>query len=230
MHRPFCVVGALATLCAAGSAVAAPVFISPGASPYLSQADSPFQPMLGTAEYFWLEDFEDGLVNTPGLSASEGIVYSGNPITDSVDGDDGVLDGSGLDGHSFFYPFNENPHLRFEFDSEVLGVLPNHAGLVFTDGCLNQLVTFRAWDANGDEIGAISTTLGDADLRGTAADDRFFGIVHEGGISAIEISLSPFGGMEVDHVQYMYAPLPAPPALALLAGIVAAGSSRRRRS
>ena len=73
-----------------------------GPTPYLSTADSPFP--LGSGG-FAFEDFEDGLLNVPGVTGSGGIVtstqYPGT-IIDSVDADDGVLDGTCLDGDSYF--------------------------------------------------------------------------------------------------------------------------------
>ena len=61
-------------------------------NPYDSAADSPFN--SAAYAYFYLEDFEDGLLNTPGVTASTGGVTSvvfGPNIHDSVDLDDGVF-------------------------------------------------------------------------------------------------------------------------------------------
>src|SRR5512138_1593890 len=74
-----------------------------GPTPYLSSADSPFAGVSFT--YFHLEDFEDHLLNTPGVTGSDGGVASvvfGPSIHDSVDGDDGSIDGSGLNGDDWF--------------------------------------------------------------------------------------------------------------------------------
>src|SRR5437660_5467467 len=60
---------------------------------YARASDSPFAG--GSFSWFYLEDFEDHLFNTPGASASAGGVTSvvfGPSIHDSVDFDDGVLD------------------------------------------------------------------------------------------------------------------------------------------
>ena len=70
-----------------------------GPTPYSSFADSPFAG--GSFSWFYVEDFEDGLINTPGVSVSpltSAMAVGG--YTDSVDGDDGVIDGSGSGGHS----------------------------------------------------------------------------------------------------------------------------------
>ena len=62
---------------------------------YLSQNNSPFRNLNNT--YFHLENFEDHLFNTPGVTASAGGVTSvvfGPSAHDSVDADDGVIDGT----------------------------------------------------------------------------------------------------------------------------------------
>src|SRR5436190_16973163 len=73
-----------------------------GPTPYLSSSDSPF---IGPFfSYFNLENFESGALSVPGVTPSVGMVIGpGGGLTDSVDADDGVIDGSGLLGHSFFF-------------------------------------------------------------------------------------------------------------------------------
>ena len=66
---------------------------------YLSEADSPFNGY--DFDSFYLENFEDGLLNVPGVSASTGSVVGPGGATDSVDGDDGTIDGSGTSGKSY---------------------------------------------------------------------------------------------------------------------------------
>ena len=74
-------------------------------SPYLSFSDSPFN---GTA-----------------AGASDAA-------RDSVDGDDGAIDGNGNGGHAS-YTNRESTSITFTFGASVLGGLPTHAGLVWTD-------------------------------------------------------------------------------------------------
>jgi hypothetical protein len=169
-----------------------------GPTPYLSQADSPFD-LSGLGVSFYLEDFEDGLLNTPGVTASAGDPYPPTGITDSVDGDDGHIDGSGTAGHSFFYGSGATG-IRFTFNADQLGFLPTQAGIVWTDGA--GTTTFEAFDANGASLGQIGpVAIADGSIAGTTAEDRFFGVIHDGGISAIKIS-NTSGGIEVDHLQY----------------------------
>jgi hypothetical protein len=193
----------LLALCAS-TQIHAQTFLNP--TPYLSKADSPFVG-LGC---FYLESFEDAVMNTPGLSADQGGVTSvifGPSGHDSVDADDGAIDGSGSLGDSFFNPIGSNG-VKFSFDPGALGTLPTRAGLVWTDG--GGMATFEAFDAGGALLGSIGpVAIGDAGSSGETAEDRFFGVVFSGGISAIRIS-NTSGGLEVDHVQYgLSAALPA---------------------
>jgi len=211
-----------------------------GPTPYLSGADSP---LFGISySYFYLEDFEDGFLNTPGASATMGWHALGpGTLTDSVDADDGVVDNSGADGHSF-YSGNTHSSLTFTFSAASLGGnLPTHAGLVWTDvgNATPALgigsVTFSALDANGNSLGSIGPfTLGDGTALSATAEDRFFGVIHAGGISSFTISTDNSLDWEVDHLQYGFLPggnvVPEPGALiTLLGGALSGGSLLLRR-
>ncbi len=72
-----------------------------GPSPYLCDtgcaSDSLFNGL--SFDYFYVEDFKDGMLNTPGVfQDGTGAPTAPGALTDSVDADDGVIDGSGLDG------------------------------------------------------------------------------------------------------------------------------------
>ncbi|MGZ8171941.1 MULTISPECIES: CHAP domain-containing protein [Methylobacter] len=176
-----------------------------GPAPYLSSRDSPF---FGTKfSYFYLEDFEDGLLNTPGVTASFGwSVISGNNDVDSVDADDGIIDGKGNTGKSFFSDFVTN-RLTFTFNAAALGGnLPTHAGIVWTDAnasASRRQVEFSALDSSGTSLGSIGPfELGDDVINGTTAEDRFLGVYNPSGISSITISMPGSNNWEVDHLQY----------------------------
>lgn len=205
------VVGALS-----GRVMAGATFIFDD-TPYVEPGDSPFD-LFGPGSDFFLEDFEDGLLNTPGLMGFGGEIKFPGPFTDSVDADDGIIDGFGIDGHSYWSFFGETgsgPLVRFEFDADVLGNLPGSVGVVWTDGNVMATTVFEAFGPKGESLGTIGPLLlGDDKHQGGTAEDRFFGIVFEGGISAIEIS-ADLGRIELDHVQYGDV-IPAPGVLALL--------------
>lgn len=205
-------------------------FYAPGETPYLSISDSPFSAFSSTWNYSWVEDFESGAVQVPGMGLNTGHVIGNGWNVDSVDADDEVLDGSGNAGHSWFVPGGAGGagiSLTIDFDANALGGLPTHAGLVWTDGNYNSLVTFTAYDANGIAIGSVSDVLGDTGPQGSTDEDRFIGVEHFGGISSIELTTSN-NGVEIDHVQFAQASVPGPSALAVLAGFGFLGRRRRR--
>jgi hypothetical protein len=203
--------------------------------PGAGTAVSPFNGL--SFSYFHLENFEDHLFNTPGVSASAGGVTSvvfGPSVHDSVDADDGVIDGSGLLGDSFFSGSGATGIL-FSFDAVVLGSLPTHVGLVWTDG--SGLITFQAFGPGNVLLGSFGPGSGsgfpDGTFSGTTAEDRFFGMINSAGISSIFISNSG-GGIEIDHLQYGLVrsnTVPEPGTLLLLgAGVLGlAGYGRKQR-
>lgn len=246
MVSRFALVIALAVgLLFVGPAGAATLF---GPSPYLcfdtatapagcGGADSPFKSL--PFSFFHLETFEDHLFNVPGVSASAGGVTSvvfGPSIHDSVDADDGVIDGSGLAGDSFFA--SGFPGITFTFSAASLGALPTHAGIVWTDGA--GTISFSASGPGGvlapcSVVGFSDAGSPDGSVNGETAEDRFFGCSDPGGISSISISNSS-GGIEVDHLQYggpAGGPgrgVPAPAGLILLAsGLIGMTVARRLR-
>ena len=80
-----------------------------GPTPYLSSADRPAGIFCESCPLV-LEDFEDGTYADSGITISDGRILepfsvSGleNFVTDSVDADDGTIDGSGNAGHSWFF-------------------------------------------------------------------------------------------------------------------------------
>ncbi len=201
VSSPFVAAIALGTIAMGGVSRADLV----GPTPYLSFDDSPFQG--GSFSYFYLENFEDLALNTPGVTANTGAVFGDGALfdtsTDSVDGDDGAIDGSGSRGHSFGVSFG-NPALAFTFDEDVLGLLPTHVGIVFTDGFNPS--SFEAFDAGGLSLGVFGPynffASPATQVQGATAEDTFVGFINAGGISRIVASTTGQGGLEVDHLQY----------------------------
>jgi hypothetical protein len=169
-----------------------------------------------------------GALTAPGVTASGSSVHVVGPgfEVDSVDG-------GGNNGHSFFSSDGATG-IKFTFDANVLGVLPTHAALAWTDGDGGNR-TFQAWDSLGNLIGTINDptphffSQGDGD----PTNYRLFGAIDSGGISAIFIS-NPTGGIEVDHLQYGFlsASVPEPSSLIQLllgSGLVVGLCHLRRR-
>ncbi len=171
--------------------------------PYRSFADSPFK--NSHYLYFYLEDFEDGKLNTPGVSVNQGSLVIGDlgyksRFVDSVDADDGRLDESGLQGHSLWSKSNFS--LVFVFNEQVLSKLPTHVGMVWTDAPNSPMVSLVAFDSKGEPIGRTSVlNLGDNVKTGTVMEDCFFGVYYEEGISKVIIN-NHLPDFEIDHLQY----------------------------
>lgn len=177
-------------LVAAGTAAAGPI---PPFN-YLEHADSVWLDQPGYA----VEDMEDVVFDLPGVTASTGTLIGPSGVTDSVDGDDEDIDGSGQFGHSFFSP-SGNAGITFTLDPVEIGFTPTRAGLVWTDG--SGVTTFEAFDLDGNSLGTKSAQVADNFFSGETEEDHFFGWEHAGGIGAIKI-MNSSGGIEVDHVQY----------------------------
>ncbi|MHC4990769.1 MAG: hypothetical protein ACYTGC_07285 [Planctomycetota bacterium] len=220
---------ASALLMPASLASAAKMYYDADAS-YYSFQDSPFLNFSNRSDVAWyLEDFEDGLMNTIGASMDAGFVLTNPNKTDSIDMDDGLLDGWGNEGASFKHRAIDGDTLTITFDENEMGQLPTRVGLAWTDGNPNALVRFEAFDADGDSIGAVETSLGDSSGAGETAEDRFFGVRFNGGVHRITV-YHEFGGLEIDHLQYGFvgAVIPLPPAVAMgLAGLGLVAVRRR---
>ncbi len=174
-----------------------------GPVPYRSFADSPFA--SPTPLTFYLEDFEDGLLNVPNVTIDRGSVTSVRfchepNITDSVDGDDGnPADGACIDCDSYFG--NGVPGLTISFAQDA--PLPPHAGVVWTAGA--GFTRFEAFDENGASLGVVGpVAIADGTFNTSMGEDRFFGVIHETGISSVKIGNTE-GGIEIDHLQFGYA-------------------------
>jgi hypothetical protein len=229
--RVFSLVGVALVGVVSGSALAQTTLFGPSA--YLSVADSPF----ATDPGLLVETFEDGLFNLPGVSAVPGastftpIVSGPGSFTDSVDADDGLIDGNGSGGHSLSFSPN-SPNEQFGvsivFDPLVIGGFPTRVGFVWTDGSnvgAAKIVTF--FGPAGELLGEIGpVSIGDGLFSGTTAEDRFFGAESSVGISRIFFR-SPTSGnnFELDHLQYVAVPEPA--TLAGLAGLAVIALRRR---
>jgi hypothetical protein len=232
-------------LAIAGVAFAKPVLASYlGPSLYVQASDG-FSSSAWTVApggYFYLENFEDGALNTPGVSGS-GTILSPGSLTDSVDADDGVLDGLGNDGRSSYSA--GNTILTFLFTgSGPGGALPTHVGLVWTDVGFNTnpardgygTVQVEAFDAVSVSLGVFGPfQVGDGLFGGQTAEDRFFGAINPGGISRITMTMTDSSDWEVDHLQYgVLRPVPIPAALPMLVaavgGLGLAGWRSKRRA
>jgi len=176
---------------------------------YAQFNDSPFAGLSFGNGYFYFEDFEDGIFEHPGASASDGDFVSvsfGAGFHDSVDADDGVINGDSLNGESWFYAVSTEGIIWTFIENELDGRLPTHAGIVWTDG--NKETSFEAFDSFGKSLGVIVANHHDDSFNGETIDDRFYGVVHYSGVSAIKINNADRrNGIEIDHLQWGYLPV-----------------------
>lgn len=191
-----------------------------GPTAYFSANDIPVGFYLGNTPDL-LDNLEDGSLDAS-ISANTGSVYGPTGIADSVDADDGNIDGFGRAGHSWFSG-------TVTFTYVASGPLPTAFGLVWTDG--SGTITFSAKDELGQSIGTQSFTgIPDGTFGGTTGDDHFFGVQFAGGIKSITIGTG--GGLiEVDHIQYgqLASSVPEPSSAALLGlGLIGLAGLRKK--
>jgi hypothetical protein len=212
---------------------AAPVFYSSG--PYLSLADSRL-PAAAPGMRFYLEDFEDGALDTLGVVANGGNAKSfevlGPGAAASVE--NGAL-GHALKSTVGWQQYGSKTNtlyfseLTLDFDPRILGTFPDSAGLVITkfESPATEFILY-AYDAAGNRFGELEGNS--AGLTG----NHFLGVTSPLGISRIDLITAVWdapSGFQVDHVQLRVTPEPG---LLMLAGSAAvvlflAERSRRRR-
>lgn len=204
--------------------------------PFASFADSPFASAL--LDYF--EGLEDHLPAS-GVIASRRMASRRAGAWGSDDVDDGLINDAGTSGHTWY--FDGISSIIFTFSAALLGTLPTHAGLVWTDMGLANVrtgscsVLLEAFDTGNNLLGLIGpSALGDELFAGQMAEDRFFGITNGDGIGSVRISLLNSSEQGLDKLQYdgtkfaQFAADPDPAAtLALLVvGRTGTGFTRRR--
>lgn len=199
------------------------------ATPYLQSGDA--DSLFDSSWPIHVEDFEDNAID-PALTLSGEILppffsTGSTNLTDSVDGDDGTVDGNGNGGYSFF---NDGRSIMVTFASPV-----TTAGLVWTDGDpASAGVTLEAFGEDGMSLGFQDyMDLGDDMFTGETAEDRFIGASDLGGIKSLVVTNLPNGnGIEIDHIHWQACsePVPEPASIAMFVmGLAALASLRRRK-
>ncbi|MEN8735887.1 MAG: PEP-CTERM sorting domain-containing protein [Akkermansiaceae bacterium] len=215
-----------------------------GPSLYFSERDSPwFSGIVDNAgNGIYLENFEDGKLNTPNVRQLPGVNYTGltstafnpNAIPFGVDGDDGLVDGlisSGIVWTTTTNGGGNSQFMDFEFLPDGEGRYPRYVGIVIA-GVLNPDSDVEiAWNSPGGE-----SLFDDGEFdpkewsppggapRGSPQNMRFIGLFAEEGIQTLVLG----NVSAADHLQYGYS-IPEPSSLFLAAtGFIA--FIRRKRA
>jgi len=192
-----------------GAGFISPVFYGP--TPYLSEADAPagFVPVPDCdACVYGIETFEDnsndlGLILSDGMIIGPGFSTGTMNLTDSVDGDDGVIDGTGQSNNLGYSYYSEGNTITVTLPS-----LMQSAGLVWTDGATELTdVIFEAFDENGNSLGTVNGgPIANLDFMGSTDEDSFFGISYGDGVTtgvaSMQITNIGGDGIEIDHIQF----------------------------
>lgn len=197
--------GSLLAVSAAATAAPPPIQWM-GPDPYLSDKDAPFR-FASRLRYKDLENFESGKIGALGVTISPGFIVGPHVFRDSVDGDDGAVDGLGRNGHTWA---PEAETVTISFNAESIGKYPTHVAAVWTDVAYTTgdygyaYVTIAIHDREGKEVGSydFESKFGDGSAIGETGEDRLVGAIWYGGISALKITCVGSSDWEIDHVQY----------------------------
>ena len=194
---------------------------------YRSVEDSPFRDI---AE-FYLEDFEDGMLNTPNVSSPTGFVFTVGDVR-SVDGDDGVIDGISNGFGALRSTEPVTPFHLFAFTPDALGRYPNFVGVVVTHepNLSSATDSYSALSGLGSNLPgsrgfAVDDLVAVTNEFGNVAPARFVGLYWSEGISLFGVSRA----LQLDHLQYSYAAIPEPAPVAQISLAIIGAILRRRR-
>jgi hypothetical protein len=204
-------------------------------TPYSSLQDSTFD-LTDLGSTFFVENMEQGITiksgalyaPASGLVVLNATIRPPGSLTDSVDADDGVIDGRGNDGNSVVpVTYTVFPTLPFTFQSIpefLLFGVPhvNAFGFVWTDGFQDSEITLGVSQQGGCRY----QNLMDTTFSGETAEDRFVGLIADEPFNRVTVlSLARGDGanvqqrFEFDHVQFGLQAVPEP-ALHRLTGIL----------
>lgn len=165
--------------------------------PFASFADSPFARAL----FNYFEGLEDHLLASGFLASRSAGAWSSDDV------DDRLINDAGTSGNKWY--FDGISSITFTFSAALLGTLPTHAGLVWTDLGLANVragscsVLLEAFDTGNNLLGLIGpSALGDKLFAGQMAEDRFFGITNGDGIGSVRISLLNSSEQGLDNLPY----------------------------
>jgi len=185
---------------AAVPALAADALVVLSPQNYTKLGDSGLFGAMSLDDDFFCETFEDGTVNTPGLGIAGGAILAPGASTDSVDFDDGVLNGLGTAGRS--YKAAPGATVSVSINGTALAGLPERLAFAWTDGAQNSSMTLVVTTGNGLTFTRTVGPAMDGSSNGATAEDRLVSITSSFGIASVAITTTGGAGFEIDHVQY----------------------------
>jgi len=207
--------------------------------PYTSFASNSYAHAL--FDCFDVEDLEDSSLSASGDPALHGMAPRSAGLPDLVVEDASSILESGASGRTWY--FNGVSSITFTFGAALLGALPTHAGMVWTNlGLANvrkgfDSVLFEAFDTMNNSVGLVGpSAFGDGLFAGQTVEDRFFGITSASGIGSVRISLLNSTQQGLDNLQYDFSRFtqsvadsdPAVTLAVLVVGCAGDGFTRRR--
>lgn len=199
--------------------------ISYGPTKYLQTSDSPWYQGIQNGTIY-LEDFKDGLLNSPFVSANGRIRGPGDRR--SVDADDGLLDGRGENGGT--WAVGDGEILELSFNPNEENSLPAFIGIVITKTArdFERISVSTLGEANLTRFQFDLTPLfkkSNGDFLFNSSEAQFVGFYAPEGIVSVSFGAARF----FDHLQYGYA-IPEPvSAMLACAGMGFLHTHRRRR-
>jgi hypothetical protein len=194
-------------------------------TPYTSIEDSPFD-LSGLGSTFFVEDMEQGITTISGvyLTGPSGFAVGPaelrepGPFTDSVDADDGLVDGFGNGGHSVVpSTYVDFPTFPITYQSFIdFFVEGNALGFVWTDGFHVSDLAFQVHGQGMPLGGCNYENLMDSSNTGETSEDRFLGLIADEPFFRVTVRSRSTGfepvdeRFEFDHVQFGFQPVPEP--------------------
>ncbi len=187
---------------------------------YRGLGDSPFHD-FGVDGTLLVEDFEDGLLNLPGVtllddtSIHAGRRFIGSGFSVAADSEDGA-EGRSLEAKPSIctatFPEQCPARVHFAFDDQAFGTLPTYAGFAWTDAVrgsdqdVHPIAHVKVFEADGTASDLVIRHLpARSDLPDRNADDIFVGFMNEQGIASLEVlvvsTLGEGGHLALDHLQ-----------------------------
>ncbi len=168
-------------------------------APYLQTSDSP---LVTSSPGFRLEDFEPSTPTLPALGVNLSTAHGSSVDPGlSVDGDDGLVDGSGAAGHSLtVITAGGTTGATFTFNNVTIGAYPKSAAVAVTAEFASPLV-FTVYDTSNNVSGTY--TLPSVATSTPTSDDFLLWASDPAGISAISVTSNNAAiSLHLDHLQY----------------------------